>query len=224
MNGILLFNKPILWTSHDCVDFVRRRIGQRSVGHGGTLDPMAVGLLLILIGESTKKFELLSGEDKDYRGQMTLGVATRTQDMEGSIESVREWEGLSRNDVEKAFGQMEGTHEQSPPAFSAAKKNGKKLYEWARQGVIVEAKKKEITIHYCRVIHMELPEVSFELSCSKGTYVRTICHTIGETLGCGGCLSALNRTRIGSYSVDNAVSANQLSAMTLMDLEKLLVS
>ena len=137
MDGILLFNKPILWTSHDAVDFIRRQTGQRRVGHAGTLDPMATGLLVILVGAATKLSGELSGLEKEYGGSMRLGISTDTQDMEGRITTEAPFDEIKREEVSKIFREMTGLHFQTPPAFSAIQQGGKRLYDLARQGVAV---------------------------------------------------------------------------------------
>ena len=134
MDGVLLFNKPILWTSHDAVDFIRQRIGQRSVGHAGTLDPLAMGLLVILIGKATKLSQGLSGSDKEYAGSLTLGIRTDSQDLEGKIISSGDFSNVSPQKAEAVFLNMTGVQQQVPPRFSAVKKKGKSLYAWARKG------------------------------------------------------------------------------------------
>src|SRR5690242_20612306 len=139
MDGLLLFNKPILWTSHDAVDFIRRRVGQRRVGHAGTLDPMATGLLILLLGKATKRSQELMGLEKEYAGSMQLDVSTDTQDLEGRILFEKSWEGVDQATILKIFSEMTGKHLQTPPAFSAIQQAGQRLYALARQGVAVEA-------------------------------------------------------------------------------------
>lgn len=209
MDGIILFNKPILWTSHDAVDFFRRRLGQRKVGHAGALDPMATGLLLILAGSATKLSSSLSGLDKDYRGVMTFGVATDTQDFEGRILSETDTSSLTEDQVHKTLAGFEGLIRQVPPSFSAVKRQGKKLYEWARRGVMVAVEPREITVRRFELTTFSSPDAHFFLSCSKGTYVRTLCDEAGKALGCGAALSALVRTRIGDYHLKDAVTESR---------------
>ena len=223
MDGILLFNKPILWTSHDAVDFVRRRIGQRSVGHAGTLDPLATGLLVILLGKATKLSQTLSASDKDYAGSMMLGVRTDTQDLEGQILSYGDASEILRGSVEALFAEMTGVQKQIPPNFSAVKKNGKSLYAWARAGTAVHGEAREITISSLKVTEWLLPEVYFSLSCSKGTYVRAICDELGERLGCGAVLSALVRTRSGTLFLKDALDQKEVNEWSLDTIEKKLL-
>ena len=210
MDKIILFNKPILWTSHDAVDFFRRRLGQRKVGHAGSLDPMATGLLLILAGSATKLSSSLSGLDKDYRGVMTLGVTTDTLDLEGKILSESDASSLQEMEVRRVMAGFEGQIRQVPPAFSAVKRQGKKLYEWARRGVPLDVEAREITVKRFELTALSLPDAHFSLSCSKGTYVRTLCDEVGKALGCGAALSALVRTRIGEYHLKDAVTQDRM--------------
>lgn len=223
MDGILLFNKPILWTSHDAVDFVRRRVNQKSVGHAGTLDPLATGLLVLLLGKATKLSGKLIDLDKDYAGTMTLGITTDTQDMEGKILSVKDFSAVTQEDAEKAFSNLCGEQIQEPPSYSAVRKNGKKLYEWARRGVAVEVEGKKITVPRFDLIGFLPPEVYFFLTCSKGTYVRSLCHLAGQNLGVGATLSSLVRTRVGSFSLEHALNEAQVRNFSLSEIEKKLV-
>ena len=223
MDGILLFDKPSSWTSHDAVDFVRRRIGQRAVGHTGTLDPMATGLLVMLVGRATKLSISLSGLDKDYTGAMIFGVTTDTQDIQGKVLSSVDPGLVSREVIEKIFTTLSGPQLQKPPAFSAVKKNGKKLYQWARQGIALEAEPREILVKEFRVTRFEFPAVSFFLSCSKGTYARTLAHEAGQRAGTGAALSELRRTRVGPFLLENAFNESQLKNLTQEKIEKVLI-
>lgn len=213
MDGILLFNKPILWTSHDAVDYARRRLGQRSVGHAGTLDPLATGLLVLLVGSATKRSNELSGLDKDYAGTIRLGVTTETQDMEGRIVSESPVDSVLESRVREVFGALTGPLEQAPPAYSAIKKDGRKLYEWARKGVAVAPEPRKVTVARFELLGYDEPEARFELTCSKGTYVRSLAEETGRRLGCGAALSSLVRTRIGPYSLADALDSAQLAAL-----------
>ncbi len=210
MNGILLVDKPILWTSHDVVDFVRRRSGQKKVGHAGTLDPMATGLLVLLLGDATKRSGEFSGLDKDYRGSLRLGVVTDTWDLEGRILSEKSPELVEQGQVEKIFSELRGVQSITPPFYSALQKDGKRFYALARQGVMLEPPPREITVSEFRLENFDLPEVYFFLSCSKGTYVRSLCRMVGERLGCGAVLSSLVRTRIGPWNLGAALKVSEL--------------
>ncbi len=225
MDGILLFNKPILWTSHDAVDFFRRRLGQKKVGHAGTLDPMATGLLVMLLGAATKASSRLSGLDKDYAGTMTLGITTDTQDLEGKIIAVEEnYDAIDEGRVREVFGLFHGLIEQVPPAYSSVRKNGKKLYEWARKGVACAAEARQVMIRRFDLSAYLPPEAHFTLSCSKGTYVRALCDEAGKLLGCGAALSSLVRTRVGKFQLKDALAENQVSSFLKAELEKRIVS
>ena len=205
MDGLLLLNKPVAWTSHDVVDAVRRRIGQRAVGHAGTLDPMATGLLLVLLGKATKRFPEFSGLDKSYRGSFRLGLVTDSWDLEGKILEEKPVPGLSEHALRQAFGELVGERPLPMPAFSAAKRAGRKSYVLARRGEAVDVAPRPMRIHRLEITAFETPEVYFDLDCSKGTYVRSIAHTLGERLGCGAALSSLVRTRIGPFRLEQAV-------------------
>ena len=223
MDGILLFNKPILWTSHDAVDFVRRRLRQTSVGHAGTLDPMATGLLVMLVGKATKWSQELTGLDKVYRGAMELGVTTDTQDMEGRILSFKRYESASQGRVEKVFLDLEGPQSQTPPAFSAVHKEGKRLYEWARQGKTFTVEPRQIKISRFHVERFSPPEIHFSLQCSKGTYVRALCDVVGEKLGTGAALSCLVRTRIGDMELAGALDQRDLQKLSAAEIQSRLL-
>ncbi len=224
MDGILLIDKPILWTSHDVVDFVRVRAGQRRVGHAGTLDPMATGLLILLLGHSTKKAQELSAQDKGYRGTLRLGMSTDTLDMEGRIVKESSYEGIEQKKLEDLFLGMTGTIMQRPPDYSAARVQGKKLYQYSRKGVLVEPPLKEVTVKKFVLEGFYPPEIQFSMDCSKGTYVRSVCEEVGRRLGCGAVLSSLIRTRVGRYGLDRALSVDRMKALTPQELDERLLS
>ena len=205
MDGLLLLNKPVAWTSHDVVDAVRRRIGQRAVGHAGTLDPMATGLLLVLLGKATKRFPEFSGLDKGYRGSFRLGLATDSWDLEGKILEEKPVPALSERALQQAFGELVGERPLPTPVFSAVKRSGRKSYVLARRGEVVEVAPRPMHVLRLELAAFETPEVYFDLDCSKGTYVRSIAHVLGERLGCGAALSSLVRTRIGPFRLEQAV-------------------
>ena len=223
MDGILLFDKPHAWTSHDAVDFIRRRAGQRAVGHAGTLDPMATGLLVLLLGKATKLSASLSGLDKDYLAMLTLGIRTDTQDLEGRILETRPADGVDAARLRNIFASFLGPQSQKTPAYSAVKKEGRKLYEWARQGVSVEAAPRSIVIDALELLDFRLPDASFFLRCSKGTYVRALCDAAGEALGCGAALSALRRTRVGGFLLNDALSEAGVLGLSQAELAKKLL-
>ncbi len=224
MDGILLFNKPILWTSHDAVDFIRRRLGQKAVGHTGTLDPLATGLLVILLGKATKLSQQFSAMDKDYAGAMTLGITTDTQDLEGRLLGGAGFDSVEEKEVLRIFAGFIGAQAQTPPLFSAVKMKGKKLYEWTRRGVAVEAAPREITISAFHLVNFFPPEVHFSLSCSKGTYVRSLCDDVGKRLGCGATLSALSRTRVGQFHLKDAFTETRIKELSLAEIENRLAA
>ena len=220
MDGVLLFNKPLGWTSHDAVDFLRRHLGQKKIGHAGTLDPLATGLLVMLLGKATQLSERLTGMDKDYRGSARLGLVTDSWDMEGKVLSEAPAESVTRAQAEKAVSELRGAQRITPPAFSALKKEGKRYYAMAREGLILEPPAREVMIADFRVEDFASPEIFFFVSCSKGTYVRSLAHHVGEKLGCGGCLSSLTRTRIGRYCLTEALTAAQVERLPLSEIEK----
>jgi tRNA pseudouridine55 synthase len=223
VNGILLFDKPRGWTSHNAVSFVRRKTGQKKVGHAGTLDPLATGLLVLLVGQATKWSDELMGHDKEYTGFFRLGMITDTYDLEGKVLSESVFSHITQQAVEDSFSVFRGEIEQAAPIFSAIKKQGRKLYELARAGVAVEAPLRRITIHELRMTEFHLPEVGFYLKCSKGTYVRSLANDIGRRLDCGAALSALRRMSSGSFHVDNAWTKDAFASAPVSEIEKTLI-
>lgn len=213
IDGLLLVDKPAGMTSHDVVDFVRKRFAQKKVGHCGTLDPQATGLLMIVLGKATKVQDLLMAENKEYAGTLKLGETTDSQDADGKILETKPVPPLTDDEVRQAFGKFLGDFHQIPPMVSALKKDGVPLYKLAREGKVVEREPRLVHVYGSKILRIQLPEVDFLLQCSKGFYVRTYCHDIGHTLGCGGHLIALKRTRSGNFSVDNAASWEQLKQM-----------
>ncbi|MDX6765791.1 MAG: tRNA pseudouridine(55) synthase TruB [Candidatus Methylacidiphilales bacterium] len=205
IDGLLMVNKPGGMTSHDVVDFVRRRFGLKKVGHCGTLDPMATGLLMLVIGKATKVQDLLMSEDKEYRGTLKLGTITDSQDAEGQALETRPVEDYDEATLRAAFAAFQGDFYQTPPMVSAVKKDGVPLYKLARQGKVVEREPRLVTVYRHSLDRIALPEIDFTLRCSKGFYVRSYCHEIGLKLGCGGHLSALSRTRSGNFSLEQAL-------------------
>ena len=203
--GLLLVDKPRGVTSHDVVDVVRRGLGTRKVGHAGTLDPMATGLLLIGVGRATRLLRFLGGLPKTYEGTLRLGVETTTLDADGDV--VREVEvHVSEADVAAAMRALVGESLQRPPAYSAVKVGGRKLYEAAREGEHLEAEPRSIRVDAFDLVSFDVPDVAFRVSCSGGTYVRVLAADVGAALSCGAHLTALRRTAIGPYEVDDAVA------------------
>lgn len=214
MNGILLIDKPAGPTSHDVVDIIRKRFKIKKVGHAGTLDPAATGLLVILIGAATKASGRLLGGDKEYEVTCLLGVRTDTDDTAGKIKSRQDNITVSRQQVEQAMEGFRGQISQRVPRYSAVKVNGKKLYELARQGRQFSPPEKEVTVYELGIIEFNLPNVHLRIKCSKGTYVRSLCRDLGELLGCGGCAAALRRLRSEPFSVKDAVKLDEVKKMT----------
>jgi tRNA pseudouridine55 synthase len=211
-DGVLLVDKAAGMTSHDVVALLRRRLQIRKVGHCGTLDPIATGLLLLTIGRGTKIQDLLMSEDKEYAGTMTLGVATSTQDREGEVIETRELPPLTEDAIGAAFAKFRGDFYQTPPMVSAIKQGGVPLYKLARQGKTVEREPRLVHVYRYSIGEIRLPEIDFSVVCSKGFYVRTYAHDIGEVLGCGAHLSELRRVKSGRFDVANAISVDSLKS------------
>ena len=186
VNGILNVYKEKGYTSHDVVAKLRGIVGQKKIGHTGTLDPDAEGVLPVCLGRATKVCDMLTEKDKTYEAVLLLGKETDTQDISGTVLRVGETEGLTQEQVKDCVMSFVGEYDQIPPMYSALKVNGKKLYELAREGKTIERKSRKVEIKEIRILEMALPRVRMEVSCSKGTYIRTLCHDIGEKLGCFG--------------------------------------
>jgi tRNA pseudouridine55 synthase len=222
LDGILLLSKPPVWTSHDLVDAVRRKVGQKAVGHAGTLDPMATGLMILLLGAATKRSAAFSGLDKGYRGSIRLGVETDSWDLDGKIVSEKEVPAFAESDVRAALASLTGDVLQRPPAFSALKRGGKRSYELARRGQAVEMEPRPVSVPRFELQAFDTPEIYFDLDCSKGTYVRSLAHAVGGTLGCGAALSSLVRTRIGEFRLEQALTHEDFEKTANEDLRRLL--
>src|SRR3989454_5834342 len=210
IDGVILVDKAEGMTSHDVVAIVRRQLGIKKVGHCGTLDPIATGLLLLTIGRGTKVQDLLMSEDKEYVGSLTLGASTSTQDREGEIIETRPVPPLSESDIRAVFDKFRGDFYQMPPMVSAKKHGGVPLYKLARQGKVVEREPRLVHVYRYSVDRVALPEIDFSVVCSKGFYVRTYVHDIGEELGCGAHLKSLRRTKSGRFDVAQAISVDQI--------------
>ncbi|TFH14875.1 MAG: tRNA pseudouridine(55) synthase TruB [Lentisphaerales bacterium] len=217
-DGALLVDKTAGPTSHDVVDRIRRRFRFDKVGHGGTLDPQATGLLVVLIERGTKMSNEFLTSDKTYQGVMRLGSSTDTQDAQGKIVAENDWSSVTREQVEAEMSALIGDLMQTPPMVSAVKKDGVPLYKLARKGKTVERNPKLIHIYEFNLRDFSPPLVSFVLRCTKGTYVRTLCSDIGEKLGCFAHLAELRRTRAGRMNVENAVPFNRVLEMTQDEL------
>lgn len=217
-DGIVLVDKPAGPTSHDVVYKIRRHFNLKKVGHGGTLDPAATGLLVILLGRGTKVSNRFMSSDKTYEGTITLGVTTDSQDADGKVLQEIDASGITRAQLEEAISKFKGDMFQIPPMVSAIKMAGVPLYKLARQGEEIERKPRFIHLYEFRLLTFTPPQGTFVLRCSKGTYVRTLCHDIGEALGVGAHLSQLRRTETAGYNVSHAVTMDQLLAMQQVDL------
>lgn len=222
MNGILLVDKPQDWTSHDVVAKLRGVFGERRIGHSGTLDPLATGLLVVFLGKATKAVEFSEAAEKEYLAHLRLGIETDTQDITGTVLHTSA-EIPDRAALEAVLPQFCGEIQQIPPMYSAIKVNGKKLYDIARRGGEVERQPRSIFIHELSVLGEENGEFVLHICCSKGTYIRTLCHDIGKALGCGGVMTALRRTRVGGYDVQDAHTVAALSEMERDEAESLLL-
>jgi len=223
-DGVLLVDKAEEMTSHDVVAVVRRKLSIKKVGHCGTLDPIATGLLLITIGRGTKVQDLLMSEDKEYAGTLTLGVTTSTQDRQGEIVNERPVPALDENRIREVFEKFRGDFYQLPPMVSAKKHGGVPLYKLARQGKVVEREPRLVHVYRYTVDRIAPPEIDFSVVCSKGFYVRTYVHDIGEVLGCGAHLKALRRTKSGRFDVANSISVNEVERMPAEQIVRSILS
>ena len=208
-NGIIIIDKPAGWTSMDVCAKLRGILREKRVGHGGTLDPMATGVLPVFVGQATRAVEFAENSRKEYVAGLRLGQVTNTQDITGETLETHPVT-VTRADVEAALTRFLGDIQQIPPMYSAIKINGQKLYELARRGQEVARRPRSITIHALELLEGEGADWTIRVRCSKGTYVRTLCHDLGRALGCGGCMSSLRRTRAGSFTLAQAVTMQQV--------------
>ena len=209
-NGIVVIDKPAGWTSMDVCAKLRGILKEKRVGHGGTLDPMATGVLPVFVGTATKAVEFAEKGDKEYIAGLRLGKVTNTQDITGEVLEARPV-SVSREELEAVLPRFTGSIEQIPPMYSAIKINGKKLYELARKGREVERQPRPVVVHTLEVLERSgVTEYLLRIRCSKGTYVRTLCHDIGQALGCGGCMSSLRRTMAAGFTLKDAVAMEQV--------------
>lgn len=211
MNGIVIVDKPAGWTSQDVTARLRRVMNTRRIGHGGTLDPMATGVLPVFVGRATRAVEFFEHAEKTYEALLLPGVETDTEDVTGTVLHKREV-SLTEADILAVLPQFRGAITQIPPMYSALKVNGQKLYDLARKGQEVERKPRDITIFDLDFLGFQENMVKLRVRCSKGTYIRTLCKDIGQALGCGGCMAGLRRTAAGSYSIEEAVPLETLIA------------
>ena len=211
-NGILNIYKEKGYTSHDVVAKLRGIVRQKRIGHTGTLDPDAEGVLPVCLGKATSLCGMLTDQSKIYETVLLLGKVTDTQDLTGRVLEERETQRLTEEEVRSCIADFAGDYEQLPPMYSALKVNGKKLYELARQGIEVERKKRKVRIHEISIQEISLPRVRMKVHCSKGTYIRTLCHDIGRKLGCGGCMESLLRIRAGCFELSDSVRLGDVEA------------
>jgi tRNA pseudouridine55 synthase len=214
IDGVLLVDKAQGMTSHDVVAIVRRALNTKKVGHCGTLDPLATGLLIVVLGRGTKIQDLLMSEDKEYVGTMTFGVTTDSQDADGQIVETKPVSDFSREQIDAAFAKFHGDFYQMPPMVSAIKMGGVPLYKLARQGKVVEREPRFVHVFAHEIKDVRLPDVDFRVVCSKGFYVRTYAFDIGNELGCGAHLKALRRTKSGRFDLQRAVTIEDLKTKT----------
>jgi tRNA pseudouridine55 synthase len=212
IDGVLLVDKSQAMTSHDVVAITRRSLNTKKVGHCGTLDPLATGLLIITIGRGTKIQDLLMSEDKEYIGTLKLGEETDSQDSDGQVTKSSPVPEFTREQIDAAFAKFHGDFYQTPPMVSAIKKDGVPLYKLARQGKVVEREPRFVHVYAHEILAIRPTEIDFRVVCSKGFYVRTYAHEIGAELGCGAHLKALRRTKSGRFSVEGAITVDELKA------------
>ena len=222
--GILLVDKPSGITSHDIVDRLRRKLKMKKIGHAGTLDPLATGLMIMLIGKATKVSQFLISLDKSYEGEFRLGIETNSQDSDGEVVSEKSIpEDLSKEKLAETMKTFLGDQYQTPPMFSAKKIDGVPLYKIARKGKVVEREPRFIRINELNLINWTAPTGSFFMSCSKGTYVRTVLHDLGNKIGCGGHMSALRRTQIDQFSIEDSKPLEEIQEMGLGEIQNRLI-
>ena len=209
ISGIINVYKEAGFTSHDVVAKLRGILKQKKIGHTGTLDPDATGVLPICLGKGTKLCDLLTDTDKTYEAVLRLGIVTDTQDMSGKVQRSSDV-NVKTEEVEQCLTKFVGEYMQIPPMYSALKVDGKKLYELAREGKEIERKPRKVVFHEIEILNISLPQVTMKVTCSKGTYIRTLCHDIGEQLGCGGCMESLIRTKVGSFEIADSRTLSEL--------------
>jgi len=217
--NVVLINKPLTWTSFDVVKKVRNilrnhyKVKKIKVGHAGTLDPLADGLLILCTGKWTKKIEEFQNQEKEYTGTFVLGATTPSYDLETEVDQTFNIENLTKEKIESNTDLFTGDIEQAPPVFSALKKDGVRLYEYARKGIEVQVKKRNVHVRSFEITRIELPEVDFKIACSKGTYIRSIAHDFGKSLENGAHLSKLTRTKIGAFQLEEAIDLDDFENM-----------
>ena len=212
INGILNIYKEAGFTSHDVVAKLRGILQQKKIGHTGTLDPDATGVLPVCLGKATKLCDMIGDWDKTYRAVLLLGKETDTEDFSGK--TIRESDvNISSSEIRDILLSFVGVYDQIPPMYSAKKQKGKKLYELARKGIVVERQPSRVTIHQLQILSVNLPYVEFEVTCSKGTYIRSLCRDVGRKAGCGACMASLVRTRVSDYHLEDAMTLSQIESL-----------
>jgi tRNA pseudouridine55 synthase len=217
---VLLINKPLEWTSFDVVNKLRYKLKIKKIGHAGTLDPLATGLLIICVGKMTKQIETFMGLEKEYTGVFILGQTTPSHDLETAVSEKKDISNVSPEAIHAVVKSLTGKISQLPPAHSAIKVGGKRAYKFARKGKEVELQPREVEVKEFEITSLQLPELHFRVVCSKGTYIRSLARDIGEALGVGAYLSQLCRTRIGAYKLENALSIDQVTPIEHADLPR----
>lgn len=212
LNGVIVIRKEAGFTSHDVVAKMRGICRQKKIGHTGTLDPQATGVLPVCLGSGTKLCDMLTDKDKEYVAELLLGVETDTQDTTGTVLCEKPVE-VSEETVREAVMSFQGVYQQIPPMYSALKVDGKKLYELAREGKVIERKARPVTFYELEILSVDLPRVQIRVTCSKGTYIRTLCHDIGQVLGCGGCMESLLRTYVEPFALDSSLTLAQIQEL-----------
>ncbi len=222
-NGVIIINKPVGGSSHRCVSIARRALNMKKIGHTGTLDPLASGVLPLLVGTATRAADFLSSEDKSYRATVLLGTRTDTLDITGTVLSTSPVD-LTEDEIKEAVSSFVGEISQIPPMYSAIQVNGERLYNLARNGIEIERKARTITIFSIDIVKIDLPEIVLDVHCSKGTYIRSLASDIGDKLGCGGTIKALERTQCGVFSIKNSITPDTLMELSEKgDIESVLI-
>lgn len=208
---VLLIDKPYRWTSFDVVNKLRFKLNVKKIGHAGTLDPLATGLLIICVGKMTKRIEEFMGLEKEYSGKFTLGQTTPSHDLETEVSEKKDLSGVDEGKIREAALALTGKISQVPPQHSAIRVGGKRAYKFARQGKEIELQPRDVEVSVFEITNIALPDVSFRIVCSKGTYIRSLARDFGSELGVGAYLSELTRTRIGPYKLDEAISIEHVT-------------
>ncbi len=219
MNGILIINKPAGPTSHDIVSAVRKKLDLKKVGHAGTLDPMARGVLIVLVGKATKLSSMFLSSDKTYIAKIRLGMLTDTLDLAGTVKSVCDVPDLTEKRIDNVLTGFEGEILQLPPMYSAKKVKGKKLYEMARKGIEVERNPEKVKIYEIKRLDYLKPDLTIKVSCSKGTYIRALAYDIGRVFGCNACIADLKRVKSGKFSINEAIPFEKFKLMNRTEIE-----